>query len=93
MCETSDLSSKRWDTDRSSPSPELSDHLRGKSERRVLSARGSTIGEGRDATILSPGRSPKQPLPGIGLHDPLHGRQACPEFIAFDQGFGQICPR
>ena len=36
--------------------------------------------------ISSPGRSPKQPLPGIGLHDPLHGRQACPEFITFDQG-------
>ena len=55
--------------------------------------RGSTIGEGGDTMILSPGRSPKQPLPGIGLHDPLHGRQACPEFIAFDQGVGQICPR
>ena len=27
------------------------------------------------------------------LHDPLHGRQACPEFIAFDQGVGQICSR
>ena len=39
------------------------------------------------------GRSPKQPLPGMGLHDPPHGRQACPEFIAFDQGFGQICLR
>ena len=50
--------------------------------------RGSTIGEGGDTTISSPGRSPKQPLPGIGLHDPLHGRQACPEFMAFDQGVG-----
>ena len=40
----------------------------------------STIGEGGDKTIPSPGRSPKQPLPGIGLHDPLHGRQARPEF-------------
>ena len=38
----------------------------------------STIGGGGDMTIPSPGRSPKQPLPGIGLHDPLHGRQACP---------------
>ena len=56
-------------------------------------ARGSTIGEGGDTTILSPGRSTKQPLPGMRLHDPLHGRQACPEFIAFDQGVGQICPR
>ena len=27
------------------------------------------------------------------LHDPLHGRQACPKFIAFDQKVGQICPR
>ena len=39
------------------------------------------IGEGGDTTIPSPGRSPKQPLPGIGLQDPLHGRQACPEYI------------
>ena len=30
----------------------------------------STIGEGGNTTIPSPGRSPKQPLPGIGLHDP-----------------------
>ena len=55
--------------------------------------RGSTIKEGGDTTISSPGRSPKQFLPGIGLHDPLHDRQARPEFIAFDQGVGQICPR
>ena len=47
--------------------------------------RGSTIGEGGDTTISSPERSPKQPLPGMRLHDPLHGRQACPEFIASDQ--------
>ena len=53
----------------------------------------STIGEGGDTTIPSPGRSPKHPLPGIGLHDPLHGRQACPEFKSFHQGVGQICPR
>ena len=51
------------------------------------------IGEGGDVTISSPGRSPKQSLPGIGLHDLLHGRQACPEFITFDQGSGQICSR
>ena len=56
-------------------------------------ARGSAIGEGGDATISSPGRSPKQLLPGMRLHDPLHGRQACPKFIVFDQGVGQICPR
>ena len=54
---------------------------------------GSTIGEGGDSTIASPGRSPKQPLPGMRLHDPLHCRQACPKFIAFDQGVGQICPQ
>ena len=52
-----------------------------------------SIGEGGDTTILSPGRSPKQPLPGMRLHDPLHGRQACPEIIVCDQGVGQICPR
>ena len=28
----------------------------------------------------------------ITIRDLLHGRQACPEFIAFDQGVGQICP-
>ena len=59
----------------------------------VCPKRGSTIGESGDTTISSPGRSTKQPLPGIGLHDPLHGRQACPEFIAFDQEVGQICLR
>ena len=53
----------------------------------------STIGEGRDTTIPSPWRSPKQPLPGIGLHDPLRGWQACPEFNSFHQGVGQIYPR
>ena len=44
-------------------------------------------------TTSSPGRSPKPPLPGIGIHDPLDGRQACPEFITFDQGSGKVCPR
>ena len=53
----------------------------------------STIGEGGDTTIPSPGRSQKQPVPGIGPHDPLHGRQACPELKSFHQGVGQICPR
>ena len=47
----------------------------------------------RDTTIPSPGKSPKQPLPGIGLHDPLHGRQACPEFNSSYHGVVQICPR
>ena len=53
----------------------------------------STIGVGGDTTILFPGRSPKQPLPGIGLHDPLHGRQACPKLNSFHEGVGQISPR
>ena len=48
---------------------------------------------GGDTTIVSSGRSPKQPLPGIGLHDPLHGRQACPKFNSFHEGIGQISPR
>ena len=54
--------------------------------------RGSTIGEDGDTTISSPGRSPKQPLAGIELHDPLHGWQACPEFITFDQGLVKYVP-
>ena len=53
----------------------------------------STIGKGGDTTIPSPERSPKHPLLGIGLHDPLHGRQACPEPNSFHQGVGQICTR
>ena len=61
-------------------------------EQKRREARGSTTGEGGNMTISSPGRSPKQPLPGMRLHDSLHGRQACPIFIAFDQGVGQICP-
>ena len=53
----------------------------------------STIGRGGDKTISSPERSPKQPFLGMGLHDPLHGRQACPEFNSFQQGVGQRSPR
>ena len=53
---------------------------------------GSTIGEDGDTTISSPGRSPKKSLPGMRLHGLLHGLQACPEIIAFDQGVGQIFP-
>ena len=54
----------------------------------------STIGGGGDTTIPSPGKSPEQPPTGIGLHDPLHGLQACPEFNSFHhQGVGQISPR
>ena len=52
----------------------------------------STIGGGEDTTIPSPGRSPKQSLPEIGLHDSLHGRQACPAFNAFHLGVGQTIP-
>ena len=44
-------------------------------------------------TIPSPGRSPKQSFAGIGLHDPLHGRQAYPKFSSFHQEVGQISPR
>ena len=43
-------------------------------------------------TIPSPGTARKQPLPGIGLHYPLHDRQACPEFNSVHQGVGQISP-
>ena len=53
----------------------------------------STIGGGGDTTIPSPERSPKQLLPGIGLHDPLHGRQACTEINSVHQEVGQISPR
>ena len=41
---------------------------------------------------MSLGRSPKQPLPRIGLHDPLHGRQACPELNSFNQGLVKYVP-
>ena len=51
------------------------------------------IGEGGDTTISSAKRAPKQPVPRIGLHDPLHSRKACPEFIASDQGVGQVGPQ
>ena len=53
-----------------------------------------TVGGGGDTANPSPGRSPKQALPGIGLHDdPLHGQEACPEFDSFHQGVGQISSR
>ena len=60
-----------------------------------------TIERGGDTTIMSPGKSPKQSLTGIGLHDPLHGQQACPEFnsfylrvghISLREGLFSICP-
>ena len=45
-------------------------------------------GGGDVTTILFPGRSPKQPLPGLGLHDPLHDRKACSELNSLDQEVG-----
>ena len=53
----------------------------------------ATIGEDGDITIPSPRRSSKQTLSGIRLHDPLHGRQACPDFNSFHQRVVQMCPR
>ena len=47
-------------------------------------------GRGYDDSV--PGKSPKQPLPRIGLHDALHGRQACPEFIDLTRGLGKYVP-
>ena len=49
-------------------------------------------GGGGDTTMPSPGMAPKQPLPGIRLHDLLHGRQICPEFNSFHQGVCKISP-
>ena len=46
-----------------------------------------------NTTASSPRRSPKQPLPGIGLHDPVYGWQACPELNSFHRGAGKISPR
>ena len=48
---------------------------------------------GRGYDDFVPGLVTKMAFPGTRLHDPLHGRQACPEFIACDQGIGQICLR
>ena len=54
----------------------------------------STNGEGRGFDDSVPGEVSKiAPSGGIGLHDSLHGRQACPEFNSFKQGGGQIYPR
>ena len=41
----------------------------------------STIEGSGDTTIPSPRVATKQPLPGIGLHDPLHVRHACPDIL------------
>ena len=65
-----------------------------KPSRDVYNRSRSTIGGGGDTTISSPGWSPKQPLPRIGLHDLLYdGRQACPEFNLFHQrGWSNMSP-
>ena len=36
-----------------------------------------------DTTILFPGKSPKQPLPGIGLHDPYMVGKLAPNLTHF----------
>ena len=63
------------------------------SQEPVVMSSVSTIGGDGGTMILSSGRSSKQPLPEIGLHDPLRGRQACPKFSSFHEGVGQISPR
>ena len=57
-----------------------------------MERRGSTIREGGDTTISSPGRSPKQPLPGMILHDSLHGWQACPKLTHLTMGLVKYVP-
>ena len=47
---------------------------------------------GRGYDDFVPGEVTKTALPGIGLHDPLNGRQTCPKFITLDQRVHQICP-
>ena len=48
---------------------------------------------GGDWTIPSPGRSPKQPRLGIGLHDPLYGRQALSNSTHFTRGLVKCVPK
>ena len=45
------------------------------------------------STVLSPGVLLEEPLPGMGLYDPLHGRQSCPELNIFHQGVVKSGPR
>ena len=40
-----------------------------------------------------PGNITRKLFPGIGLHDPLNGRQAQPQFISLHLGSGQMCSR
>ena len=44
------------------------------------------IGESGETTILSPGRSPKQPLPEIGLYDPLDVGKLAPNSTHVTRG-------
>ena len=48
-------------------------------------------GRGYDDSV--PGVVIKTAPSGYRLHDPLHGREAFPEFTSFHQGVGKICPR
>ena len=63
-------------------------------ERILYVWSGSTIGESGDTTISSPGRSPKQPLPGIDymIHY-IVGKLAPNSSHLTRQGVGQICSR
>ena len=58
-----------------------------------LSKEGFNDWGGRGYDDFVPGEVTKTAPSGMRLHDPLHGRQACPDFVAFDQGVDQICPR
>ena len=52
----------------------------------------STIGGGGDTTIPSPGKSPKQPLPGIGLRHPHMVGKLAPNSTHFTRGFVEHIP-
>ena len=52
----------------------------------------STIGGGGDTTIPSPGRSPKQPLPGIGLRHPHMVGKLAPNSTHFTRGLVEYIP-
>ena len=54
--------------------------------------RGSTIGDGGDTTISSPGSSPKQPLPWIGLHDPYMVGRLAPNSSHLTRGLFKYVP-
>ena len=52
----------------------------------------STIGGGGDTTIPSPGRSPKQPLPGMGLRHPHMVGKLAPNSTHFTTGLVKYIP-